>query len=79
MNNEKTIKAIRKILMPDSKKIVISPLDNAIDRRKLSSNIGPRIKAIKKGAAGIFSSIIINPAKPITSKTMTSKKLVETA
>lgn len=79
ITKENKVNAIKNQLIPDWKKMVNSPLDNAIERRKLSSNIGPKIKAIKKGAGGIFSSIMIKPTTPITSRTSTSKKLVETA
>ena len=57
-------------------KIVGSPLDINIACRKLSSKSGPRIKAIRKGGAGIDDRYIKKPSHPITNITPTSNKVL---
>ena len=74
-------------IVNDQKNQVIGPLtriigslpDISIAWRKLSSSNGPRIKAIRKGAAGTCKRISRNPTQPITNITPTSNILLLTA
>ena len=61
------------------KNIVQLPRDIKRDCRKLSSSIGPNIKAIRNGAAGICNFSIENPKRPITNITVTSNIVLFTA
>ena len=76
---DKAVNAMKNQQIAVRKKISGEPLESKRDRLRLSSNMGPRINAIKNGAAGRPKRSMKKPRKPSRIMTSTSNMELLTA